>query len=111
MVGPPVGGFIVTYYSWRWIFFINVPIGIVGVVLVNLFIQDMREADVPPLDFLGFLLSGLGLAGLVFGFESIGRGIIPPARRRSTPMRRCTFVSFSIGFTLSAIPIRLSISP
>ncbi|HEX4210102.1 MAG TPA: DHA2 family efflux MFS transporter permease subunit [Candidatus Binataceae bacterium] len=78
VVGPPVGGFIVTYYSWRWIFFINVPIGIVGVFLVSVFIEDLREADVPPLDLLGFLLSGLGLAGLVFGFESIGRGIIPP---------------------------------
>src|SRR5271168_427346 len=79
VVGPPVGGFIVTYYSWRWIFFINVPIGIIGIMLVSIFIEDLREADVPRLDFLGFLLSGLGLAGLVFGFESIGRDIIPPA--------------------------------
>jgi len=79
VVGPPVGGFIVTYYSWRWIFFINVPIGIVGILLVTLFIEDIREAQVPPLDWRGFLMTGLGLAGLVFGFESIGRGIIPPA--------------------------------
>jgi EmrB/QacA subfamily drug resistance transporter len=77
VVGPPVGGFIVTYYSWRWIFYINVPIGIAGFILVTLYIENLREADVPPLDFIGFLLSGFGLAGLVFGFESIGRGIIP----------------------------------
>ncbi len=77
VVGPPVGGFIVTYYSWRWIFFINVPISLIGITLVTLYIENIREEDVPPLDFRGFVLTGLGLAGLVFGFEMIGRGILP----------------------------------
>jgi len=79
VVGPPVGGFIVTYYSWRWIFFINVPIGLIGITLVTLYIPNIREDDVLPLDLRGFLLTGFGLAGLVFGFESIGRGVISPA--------------------------------
>jgi len=77
VVGPPVGGFIVTYYSWRWIFFINVPIGFIGFMLVTWYIPNIREDDVFALDLRGFLLTGLGLAGLVFGFESIGRGFIP----------------------------------
>jgi EmrB/QacA subfamily drug resistance transporter len=77
VVGPPIGGFIVTYYSWRWIFFINVPIGMIGITLVTWYIPNIREEGVFPLDFRGFLLTGLGLAGLVFGFESIGRGVIP----------------------------------
>jgi EmrB/QacA subfamily drug resistance transporter len=77
VVGPPVGGFIVTYYSWRWIFFINVPIGAIGFMLVTWYIPNIREDEVFPLDFRGFLLTGLGLAGLVSGFESIGRGVIP----------------------------------
>jgi EmrB/QacA subfamily drug resistance transporter len=77
VVGPPVGGFIVTYYSWRWIFFINVPIGMIGIMLVTWYIPNIREDEVFPLDFRGFLLTGLGLAGLVSGFESIGRGVIP----------------------------------
>jgi len=77
VVGPPVGGFIVTYYSWRWIFFINVPIGMIGITLVSWYIPNIREDEVFPLDFRGFLLTGLGLAGLVSGFESIGRGVIP----------------------------------
>ncbi|HEY6299544.1 MAG TPA: MFS transporter [Candidatus Binatus sp.] len=77
VVGPPVGGFIVTYYSWRWIFFINVPIGMIGITLVTWYIPNIREDEVFPLDFRGFLLTGLGLAGLVSGFESIGRGVIP----------------------------------
>ena len=61
VVGPPLGGFITTYFDWRWIFFINIPIGILGIVLATLFIPNIREEDVPPLDFVGFLLSGLGL--------------------------------------------------
>ena len=77
VVGPPVGGFIVTYYSWRWIFFINVPIGMLGFALVTLFIENVREAEVFPLDFRGFILTGFGLAGLVCGFEMIGRGVVP----------------------------------
>ncbi|MGB0060774.1 MFS transporter [Candidatus Binatus sp.] len=77
VVGPPVGGFIVTYYSWRWIFFINVPIGMIGITLVTWYIPDIRDNKVFPLDFRGFLLTGLGLAGMVSAFESIGRGVIP----------------------------------
>jgi EmrB/QacA subfamily drug resistance transporter len=79
VVGPPVGGFIVTYYSWRWIFFINVPIGFLGFALVTMFIENIRQEEVFPLDVRGFVLTGLGLAGLVMGFELLGRGIIPPA--------------------------------
>src|SRR5271156_148304 len=77
VIGPPVGGFIVTYSNWRWIFFINVPICILGIVMVTLYIDNIREADVPPLDLRGFLLTGIGLAALVFGFESLGRGELP----------------------------------
>ncbi len=77
VVGPPLGGFIVTYYSWRWIFFINLPIGALGFVLVTMFIENVRESEVFPLDVLGFVLTGVGLAGLVFGFEMIGRGVLP----------------------------------
>src|SRR5437588_10485874 len=66
VVGPPVGGFIVTYASWRWIFLMNVPIGIIGVALVTVYIGDIREEQGFPLDIQGFLLTSLGLAGLMF---------------------------------------------
>ncbi|HTW86363.1 MAG TPA: MFS transporter, partial [Candidatus Binataceae bacterium] len=77
VVGPPLGGFIVTYGSWRWIFFINVPIGLIGIVLVTLFIDNLRSVDVSPLDLRGFLLTGFGLAGMLFSFEAVGRGLVP----------------------------------
>ncbi|HEX5078082.1 MAG TPA: MFS transporter, partial [Geminicoccaceae bacterium] len=77
MLGPPLGGLITTYVDWRWIFWINVPIGVLGVALVSLFIPNLREERPPPLDLLGFLLSAVGLLGLVFGFETIGRDLVP----------------------------------
>ena len=77
VLGPPLGGFITTYISWRWIFWINVPIGLLGVLLVTLFIEDIREERPPPFDWRGFALLGLGLTGLVGGFETVGRGFLP----------------------------------
>jgi EmrB/QacA subfamily drug resistance transporter len=77
VLGPPLGGLIVTYASWRWIFFINVPIGILGVALVTVFIPNLREDTPPKLDGRGFVLSGFGLAGLVYGFENLGHGMLP----------------------------------
>ena len=78
MLGPPVGGFIVTYFPWEWIFFINLPIGLVGVVLVTKYIPDVSPEEMRPLDWAGFILSGAGFALLVFGFEVLGRGVFPP---------------------------------
>jgi EmrB/QacA subfamily drug resistance transporter len=77
ILGPPLGGFITTYLNWRWIFWINLPIGVLGIILVTRFIPDLREEQSPPLDLLGFLLSAVGLLGLVFGFETIGRDLVP----------------------------------
>jgi EmrB/QacA subfamily drug resistance transporter len=79
VVGPPLGGFITTYFHWRWIFFINIPIGILGIVLATIFVPNVKEKDTPPLDIIGFLLSGLGLALLMLGLASGGRHLIPEA--------------------------------
>jgi EmrB/QacA subfamily drug resistance transporter len=79
VLGPPLGGFITTFISWRWIFWINIPVGLLGVVLATRYIADIREEGLPPLDVKGFLLSGIGLSGLAFGFTTIGQGLLPPA--------------------------------
>jgi EmrB/QacA subfamily drug resistance transporter len=77
VVGPPIGGFIVTYLSWRWIFFLNLPIAVVGVVLVSTFIKDIKEEEAAPLDWVGMILTGLGMAAVVYGFENLGRSSFP----------------------------------
>lgn len=69
--GPPVGGLIVTYLDWRWIFWINVPIGVVAILLVRRFIGDIRAADYAPLDRRGFILSGAGLGATIFGLQLV----------------------------------------
>jgi EmrB/QacA subfamily drug resistance transporter len=74
VLGPPIGGFITTYFSWRWIFFVNVPLGILGILLVTRFFDDQPEENPRRLDWIGFLLSGLALSGIMYGIESIGRG-------------------------------------
>ncbi|WP_119392533.1 MFS transporter [Taklimakanibacter lacteus] len=77
VLGPPLGGFITTYFHWRWIFWINVPFGVLGIVLATIHMPDIREEGVAPLDALGFVLSGLGLSTLVFGATIVGRDILP----------------------------------
>lgn len=77
VLGPPLGGLLVTYASWRWIFDINVPIGILGIILVTRYVPNMREAGAGRLDAVGLVLSALSLAGLMFGFEAAARPGLP----------------------------------
>jgi EmrB/QacA subfamily drug resistance transporter len=73
ILGPPVGGMIVTYLDWRWIFYINVPIGIIGFILVSIFIDETKGKASGPFDTVGFILSGISLGSLLFGFEMSSR--------------------------------------
>src|SRR3954462_2025074 len=57
VIGPPVGGFITTYSSWRWIFYLNVPLGIIGILLAVLWIENER-GPAHRFDWLGFVLAG-----------------------------------------------------
>src|SRR5262249_15119901 len=77
VIGPVLGGFIVTYFNWRWIFLINLPIAAIGVVLVRAFVPDVREREVSPIDWVGIALTGVGLASMMFGFENLGRNFLP----------------------------------
>ena len=77
VVGPPLGGFLVTYASWRWIFDINVPIGLLGIALVTRFVPNTRQPGAARLDAVGLVLTALSLAGLMFGFEAAARPGLP----------------------------------
>lgn len=77
IAGPPLGGFITTYASWHWIFLINVPIGLVGIVLASCYIANVRVEHRDPFDFVGFMLSGLAIAGLAFGLSAMGLESLP----------------------------------
>src|SRR6202035_2270196 len=75
VLAPPIGGFITTYFSWRWIFLVNVPLGILGIILVTIFFDNPKEDEPRPLDWIGFLLTGLSLSCILYGIEAIGRGL------------------------------------
>ena len=75
MAGPPLGGLLVTYASWHWIFLINIPIGLLGIWLILHYVKELPADAAPPrLDVIGFLLSAICMAALVSGFESLGHG-------------------------------------
>jgi EmrB/QacA subfamily drug resistance transporter len=71
VVGPPVGGFITTYFSWRWIFWINLPVAALGMILATLYVPNVKGERVSRFDYIGFILSGVGLATLVSGSAAV----------------------------------------
>ena len=70
-LGPVLGGWLVTNASWRWIFYVNVPVGIVGFLIGFFFLRENREENAGPFDLPGFVLSGGGLALVLY---AISRG-------------------------------------
>ncbi|TPQ24082.1 MFS transporter [Streptomyces sporangiiformans] len=72
VAAPALGGLFTTYASWRWIFLVNVPLGVVALLLALRMVPDLREPERPALDRTGFLLGGAGLAAAVYGLELFG---------------------------------------
>lgn len=76
VLGPPLGGFITTYFNWRWIFWINVPVALIGIALITRFIPDTRERGSSQFDLRGFLLIGPGLSLFLTGVTLMGLGLL-----------------------------------
>ena len=74
VIGPPIGGFITTYFSWHWIFLLNLPIGILALVLTILWIENTPSSERHPLDWVTFLFAGVASTGVVFALETLGAG-------------------------------------
>jgi EmrB/QacA subfamily drug resistance transporter len=78
VIGPPLGGLVTDALSWRWVFWINIPVGAIGLLAAWRFVPKPVQAPPPPLDARGLILAGLALALLMFGVENAGRGLVPP---------------------------------
>ncbi|WP_416427597.1 DHA2 family efflux MFS transporter permease subunit [Pseudomonas sp. App30] len=72
MLGPPIGGFIVTHFTWPWIFYLNIPLGIIACLVALRLIPNSRPAEPRPFDGLGFVLLASACAAWFLGLESLG---------------------------------------
>ena len=72
IIGPPLGGFITSYANWRWIFFINVPLGLIAIVLALRIIPDIYEESRRPFDTPGFFATSVAMVSLVCAMEMMG---------------------------------------
>jgi len=77
VIGPLLGGLLTTYLSWRWIFYVNVPFGIIGTLMANRFVENLRGEAPSKFDFPGFVMVGVGFVLLQYGIENVGRPTIP----------------------------------
>jgi len=72
-----LGGFITTYFSWHWIFLINIPIGLLRIFMAMKYIDPIKSEDPERFDLYGLVLAGIGLAGIAFGLSVAGLGLLP----------------------------------
>src|SRR5690606_36985944 len=78
IVGPPFGGFLTTFFSWHWIFSINIPIGLLGMALVGLALPNEQRNKPRDIDGKGFVLAGLAFALFAFGCSVMSLPALPP---------------------------------
>jgi EmrB/QacA subfamily drug resistance transporter len=86
LIGPLMGGLLTTYLSWRWIFYVNLPFGLIGIALALRFIKDSASDPKLRFDFPGFLLVGSGVALFQVGMDNIGQPTL------SGPLIACIMV-------------------
>jgi EmrB/QacA subfamily drug resistance transporter len=103
-VGPLLGGFITTYLHWRLIFFINIPIGILGIYLTNRYIGNAREPHPGPLDWFGFFLSASGGTLFLLGLSLIGGELVT---NRTAAGMALAGVAFFIVYLLHSRRVKL----
>lgn len=97
ILGPPLGGFICTLWDWRWIFLLNVPLGLLGLLAALRWMPNIHSEDRRPFDPVGFVLTGAALACVMYGVDQVGDagGIVnPPAAILAT------------GLILGAVSVR-----
>lgn len=73
-LGPIVSGYLVDYVNWQWIFLINIPVGIAGVIMAALFLPNLPKKASAPLDYAGIALAPFAFGGLSYGLSEAGEG-------------------------------------
>ena len=105
VIGPPLGGFITTYFTWHWIFLINIPIGFLGIYLALRYIDPIRSETPEPFDFYGLVLAGVGLGGIAFGLSVAGLNLLP------WPIVAALVGAGTVSMTLYVMHARRTASP
>ena len=100
--GPPLGGLLADAVSWRAVFWINVPVGILGLILVWRFIPEVEKEDAGPLDLRGLMLWGAALALLMAVAETLGRGLVPHWVTAAAALGGLACAWFAIGHSRRA---------
>lgn len=77
LLGPVLGGIITYYFSWGWIFWMNVPVGLLAIFMAQCWITEISPQPVPPLDKIGFILFGVSLASFTFGLSAFSENTLP----------------------------------
>lgn len=77
LIGPPLAGFVLSVADWPWIFFINIPIGLLGMIAVVRFVPRLPSLDPGPFDWSGFALAAAAITGVVVVAETAGLGLLP----------------------------------
>jgi EmrB/QacA subfamily drug resistance transporter len=78
--GPVLGGYLVEYQSWEWIFWINIPVGVLGFIFAGLFLKEEKQPSPGRLDLPGLALAGAGLASLMYALAEAGNNGLDSAR-------------------------------
>lgn len=102
VIGPPLGGAISTYFHWRWIFLINMPIGLVGIYLATRHVPQIREPGVAPPDLAGFMMTAFGLSAMTLGLATAGEHLLSAQASAACMVAGALALAFYVRHALRA---------